>query len=133
MRTEPDWDEKDEDWPDGFPEEPEDDDEPEVSAAAPDGQLRVLTVKCGTCIFRPGNPMHLNPGRVGEMTAAALTRGSYITCHQTLPYGEHPDFGGAVCRGFYDAHGHRSNLIRVMSRLDGITEVPPPAKEDDRA
>jgi hypothetical protein len=110
----------------------DEDEEMQRQDAYAGGKLRVLTDKCSTCIFRPGNPMHLDAGRVRDMVDESLAGGGYITCHQTLTYGEHPDFGPAVCRGFYDAHGHRSNLIRIMGRLDGIAEVPPPAKEDAR-
>lgn len=115
---------------DAYPEE--DDEEVPQDAMGPDG-LRVLTEKCSTCIFRPGNPMHLEPGRVRDMVDESLSGGGYITCHATLTYGANPDFGPAVCRGFYDAHGHRSNLIRIMGRLSGIAEVTPPQKEDSHA
>lgn len=111
----------------------EDDEDAPQSARGPDGKLRVLTERCGTCIFRPGNLMRLNPGRLREMTEESVAQGSYITCHDTLTYGANPDFGPAVCRGFYDAHGYRSNLVRIMQRLGGITEVAPPQKEDSRA
>jgi hypothetical protein len=88
---------------------------------------RVLSEQCATCIFRPGNPMHLNPGRVREMVAGALEQGSQgIICHSTLSYGEHPGFGGALCRGFYDRYGSQSNFIRVIGRLGGFTEVDLP-------
>jgi hypothetical protein len=91
---------------------------------------RVLSEQCATCIFRPGNPMHLNPGRVREMVAGALEQGSQgIICHSTLSYGEHPGFGGALCRGFYDRYGSQSNFIRVIGRLGGFTEVDLPGRE----
>lgn len=114
-------------------EDPEDDEEDVPQDAMGPAGLRVLTEKCGTCIFRPGNRMRLNPGRLREMTEGAVQQGGYITCHDTLTYGANPDFGPAVCRGFYDAHGHRSNLVRIMQRLSGIAEVAPPQKEDSRA
>jgi|SRR4051812_42412759 hypothetical protein len=90
---------------------------------------RLLSEQCATCIFRPGNPMHLRAGRVKEMVTETLNNGATITCHDTLDYGEHPDFGEAVCRGFYDKYGPRSNLVRIMERLGGFTEVPPPGQE----
>jgi hypothetical protein len=95
------------------------------------GAPRLLNEKCSTCVFRPGNLMHLRPGRLTLMIRNALTGGGWITCHQTLSYGEHPDFGEAICRGFYDMHGDRSNLIRIMERLDGFTEVSPPVDQLD--
>lgn len=88
---------------------------------------RLLTDKCSTCIFRPGNPMHLSPGRVKSMVREAIQNGSQgIICHQTLSYGDNPDFGGALCRGFYDSYGPQNNFIRIMERLGGFTEVTPP-------
>jgi hypothetical protein len=89
---------------------------------------RLLSRQCETCIFRPGNPMHLRPGRVKQMVSEALREGCQgIICHDTVSYGEHPDFGGALCRGFYDAFGYRNNFVRIMERLGGFTEVDPPA------
>ena len=126
----PEWDQEPEGWDEDGP---EDDEESQPQNAYGPGGLRVLTEKCGTCIFRPGNLMRLNPGRLRGMVDEALSGGGYITCHDTLTYGANPDFGPAVCRGFYDAHGERSNLIRIMDRLGGTVEVAPPQKEAPRA
>lgn len=93
---------------------------------------RLLSRQCPTCILRPGNPMHLRPGRLRDMITAALREGSQgIICHDTLSYGEHPDFGGALCRGFYDQFGPRNNFIRVIERIGGFTVVDPPGDNDE--
>jgi len=93
---------------------------------------RLMREQCSTCIFRPGNPMQLRPGRVKDMVNEALREGCQgIICHATLSYGDHPDFGGALCRGFYDSFGPRNNFVRVMERLGGFTEVDPPAEQED--
>lgn len=92
------------------------------------GKSRLLTHQCATCIFRPGNPMHLDLGRLADLVSDALNRGSYIVCHDTLTYGPHPDVGPAICRGFHDAYRHRSLAIRLMYAFNNITEVPPPAE-----
>jgi len=63
------------------------------------------------------------------MVREAIAGGGSITCHKTLSYGEYPDYGEAVCRGFYDTVGERTNVIRVINRLGGFREVPPPTKE----
>lgn len=98
----------------------------------PDGRPQVCAGQCSTCISRPGNPMQLNPGRVKSMVRNAVNSGDAIICHQTLSYGDHPEQGGAVCRWFYDHYGHRSNGIRVMSRIgDGFREIELPDDEDD--
>jgi hypothetical protein len=60
------------------------------------------------------------------MVTDAVDGGGYITCHKTLPYGDHPEATPAVCRGFYDAHGGRSQIIRIFERLGGFTLVPEP-------
>jgi len=87
---------------------------------------RLLTEQCSTCVFRPGNLMHLREGRLHDLVNENLRAGAALTCHQTLSYGEHPDFGEAVCRGFYDAVGPRSQIVRIVERLGGYDEVPPP-------
>jgi hypothetical protein len=91
------------------------------------GKPRLMSEQCPTCIFRPGNPMDLKPGRVKDMVNAANRQGSQgIICHQTLSYGGHPDHGGALCRGYYDSSGPQNNFVRIMERLGGFEEVPPP-------
>lgn len=100
---------------------------PETPQAA-DGRPRLLSERCSTCVFRKGNLMSLRPGRLADLIASNVRAGAALTCHQTLSYGDHPEFGEAVCRGFYDAVGPRTNIIRVMERLGGFAEVPPPEK-----
>jgi hypothetical protein len=107
------------------------DESPQASYYGTDGRPRVLSDQCSTCIGRPGNLMKLNPGRVKGMVQSAVTSGGGIICHQTLPYGDHPDFGGALCRWFYDHYGHLSNGIRIAERLGGLAEVDPPADDEE--
>lgn len=97
-----------------------------------DGGLPVLREKCATCIFRPGNRMHLRPGRVDDMVREALANGGHITCHATLAYCDPQPAGEAVCRGFYDVHGPDSNLIRIAHRLGVVREVDVPTTLMDR-
>lgn len=87
------------------------------------GKTRVLSRQCGTCIFRPGNPMHLDPGRLSAMIRQAQARERYIICHDTLPQ-VHPGYGPAVCRGFYNRYD--TWALQLARRLWGIVEVPPP-------
>jgi hypothetical protein len=72
-----------------------------------------------------GNPMQLVPGRLSEMVREARAREGFIVCHDTLPYGPHPGYGPAVCRGFYDRYDTRA--LQVAHRLWGVVDVPPPA------
>ena len=85
------------------------------------GKVHVLSSQCSTCIFRSGNPMSLEPGRVRSMVDGAVAAESVIPCHKTL--GEH----AAVCRGYYDAHADRVWTLRLARHLDMIEYQEPPA------
>lgn len=79
-------------------------------------RVHVCERMCSTCIFRPGNLMSLEEGRVVQMVNDALKKDGQITCHQTLEFRH-----GAVCRGFFDRHKH--GLLRVAERLGFIRFV----------
>jgi hypothetical protein len=83
--------------------------------------LRVCAEPCTTCVFRPGNLMHLNPGRLRGMIDASLAADSFITCHQTLT---RETAEQAVCRGFYDRH-RGDTLACRLGQLFGLVEVTP--------
>ena len=86
---------------------------------------RVCDDLCSTCIFRPGNLMQLRPGQVRQMVQDSLEGGGFITCHATLPSTAGRGHA-AVCRGFFNRFGHRSNLLRIFGRLGGFDFVTPP-------
>ena len=80
--------------------------------------------------------MHLGPQHTAEFVRQALDRGTFVVCHQTLTYGDHPDFGPAICRGFFDAFASRSPALRLLRAFGRLTEVDPPrpggpASEDE--
>lgn len=79
------------------------------------GRVHVKRVRCPTCIFRPGNLMQLNDGRVDDMVAEATANESAITCHATL------DGDNAVCRGFFDLHA--TQPLQLADRLGYIEWV----------
>lgn len=85
------------------------------------GRVHVCAEMCSTCVFRPGNRMNLNRGRVRDMVDSAKADDSAIVCHKTLGTGEN-----AVCRGFFDRH--KTQPLQVAERLGLITEVPPPTE-----
>lgn len=92
---------------------------------------RLFTERCATCVFRPGNAMRLPPGRLGELIGDNRATGSLLTCHETT-YGQRPDLGEVMCRGFYDAYAEDSAVAQIMGRLfgpDWFEEIPPPAEE----
>jgi hypothetical protein len=63
-----------------------------------DGHVHVCAELCSTCVFRPGNLMHLHAGRLRGMVDGARGGGSAIVCHATL------DGPNAVCRGYFDRY-----------------------------
>ena len=76
------------------------------------GKVHVMKHMCASCIFRPGNLMRLEDGRVNQMVKDATKAQSCIPCHQTT-FGQAK--GNAVCRGFFEQHPTAS--LQVAQRL----------------
>ena len=89
----------------------------------PTRRTRLLSRQCATCIFRPGNPMHLTPGRLHQLVTDARATDGYIICHDTLPT-YRPGTQPAICRGFHDRYD--TQALQVTPRLWGFLEVDPP-------
>jgi len=85
------------------------------------GVFRILATQCSTCIFRPGNLMHLDEGRLADMLASVRANDSHVVCHQSLgrPVGD-------VCKGSNDAHVGQA--ARMAERLGIVALVEPEAK-----
>lgn len=81
-----------------------------------DGTVHVQRRQCSTCIGRPGNLMHLKPGRRDGMVAKVLATDGCIPCHQTLDQAAQ-----AVCRWQYDQHP--TQPLQVAARLGFVTFV----------
>lgn len=81
-----------------------------------DGKVHVKGKMCKTCIFRPGNKMNLEDGRVEEMVNGATREGGAIICHDTLGTKKN-----AVCRGFFNKH--KTSTLQIAERLGFIQEV----------
>lgn len=92
-----------------------------------DGKVRVLSRRCDSCLFRRGHPF--GERRAAEVIKANVDRGALLTCHKTLPYGPHPEFGPAVCSGFWAAHAMETAAGRMAKVLLGITRIAPPDDE----
>ena len=90
------------------------------------GLSRLLSERCPTCILRAGDPMHLGPERTAAFIRQVLDAGSYVVCHDTLTYGDFPDYGPAICRGFFDAYRDRTRDLLILRAGRRLTEVPPP-------
>lgn len=75
---------------------------------------------CENCIFRPGNAMNLEPGRVLGMVTEATKNETAIVCHKTLS----PIDGekrNAVCRGFFDLH--QTLPIKIAISMNSVEFV----------
>ena len=88
-----------------------------------DGKVHILSRKCATCIFRPGNLMQLEPGRVREMVDGAIACDSAIVCHDTL---DRRTRENAVCRGFYDRYKNHTLPLRLTQIVGNTEFVEPP-------
>lgn len=88
-----------------------------------DGRVHVVKRMCDTCIFRPGNLMRLEPGRVEGLVAATVRADSCIPCHETT-HGQGP--GEAVCRGFFEKHA--TGPLQIADRLALMVFDELPAK-----
>lgn len=84
-----------------------------------EGLIHVMERMCSTCIFRPGNKMFLDEGRVEQMVAEATAAESCIPCHTTIHDQAKQQ---AVCRGFYERHA--TLPIRLAQAMGLIREVP---------
>ena len=85
-----------------------------------DGRVHVKASKCSDCVFRPGNLMRLNPGRLADLVEQNRKRDTAFACHQTT-YGQ-DDNGEAVCRGYFDAYATEITPLRMAVALDLIEE-----------
>jgi hypothetical protein len=105
----------------------EDGDEWRLAGVGPfrDGRVHVLEGKCSTCIFRPGNLMRLEAGRVKGMVEGAVANGSCIPCHSTLVTG-----APAICRGFWDGYADRVLALRLAEAMEIVELVAPPSKAE---
>jgi hypothetical protein len=70
--------------------------------------------------------MHLGPERLRAVIGAALAAGTFVVCHDALTYGGLPDYGPAICRGFFDAYARQSLALILLRAYPCLTEVPRP-------
>jgi hypothetical protein len=93
-----------------------------------DGKVFLCARECDTCVFRSGNVMSLQPGRLKGMIEEGKERGAGIVCYSTLPASGEED--QALCRGFFDRYKDDAYLLQLAERLGIIEEVDPPTKEE---
>lgn len=92
-------------------------------------KVHIMSEKCSTCVFHPGNLMHLPPGRLKELTDHVQETGVPFSCHQTLPYAgadhrEHYE-GAALCAGAVETYGAESIPVRTAYALGAVEHVDP--------
>ncbi|WP_329214829.1 hypothetical protein OG352_05285 [Streptomyces sp. NBC_01485] len=95
-------------------------------ADGPTGVVRQCTVLCDTCIYRPGDLAHLAPGRVQEMTQAAMADEGHIVCHATIGTPT-----PAICAGFarHPIGAARSLALRIVRAGGAVLQlITPPSK-----
>lgn len=90
------------------------------------GKVHVLTEQCSTCVFRAGNLMHLQSGRLKDLVESNRSEDTALTCHQTLEYGDYDVPGNAICRGYFDAYGSEITPLRMAQALEMIELQEPP-------
>jgi hypothetical protein len=83
--------------------------------------LHIMAAQCSTCIFRPGNLMQLNRGRLRDMVESTARDDTNVICHQTL---DQPV--GALCAGSVEQQP--GQMARIAQRLNAVVLVEPEAK-----
>lgn len=95
---------------------------------------QLFSRKCDTCVFHPGNRMDLQPGRLQNLIESNRREGTMLICHKTIDYGDHPEVGQTMCRGYFDAYAAESQVVQIMERICGpqwYVEVDPPTHSGD--
>ncbi len=87
--------------------------------------VHVLNDMCETCVFKPGDRMNLEPGRLRGMIQGALKDESCIPCHSTI---RRDDTAPAICHGFWRRYAHRVVTLRLAVFLKCVVFEPPPPK-----
>lgn len=95
------------------------------------GKSRLLSRQCATCIFKPGNLMHLQEGRLKDLVSETRATEAFIVCHSTLPHYLYQDAKPAICRGFADQY--TTQALQIIGRLWGFIEVEPPGEQPESA
>ena len=87
-----------------------------------DGKVHVRETRCETCIFRPGNLMDLEDGRVEQMVRDADKDDSCIPCHAHLYNNADIE---PVCRGYYE---RGSSMALRFAAAMGVIEFHDPTE-----
>lgn len=80
----------------------------------------VMREMCSTCIFRPGNPMHLRRGRLTDLIMQCDAADTNVICHKSANVGGDIEVD-AWCRGSVDRRP--GQMVRILERLRLLQEV----------
>jgi hypothetical protein len=83
-----------------------------------------MAEQCSTCIFRPGNLMNLDEGRLKDLTDSTDRGDTNVVCHQTLDQRV-----GAFCKGSVDRRAGQA--VQLAERLPFIEYVTPQKGADE--
>jgi hypothetical protein len=83
-----------------------------------DGKVHVMSERCSTCVFHPGNLMNLPAGRFQDLVERNRSEDTAFACHQTL---YRTGVEHSICRGYYDAYKHETTPLRIAERR-GVIE-----------
>jgi hypothetical protein len=97
------------------------------------GKVRVLIRRCETCVFRAEGRELFSLARVEDVVRHNVDVGALLTCHSTLPYGPYPEYGPAVCGGFWARHGKETAAGRIARFMLGVIRVLPPKSSGEAA
>lgn len=74
-------------------------DQPNNKPVYRNGFVHVNGAQCVTCVYRPGNLMHLAPGALQTIITENHAKNTALVCHENID-GDHP----GVCHGFWRTH-----------------------------
>lgn len=77
-----------------------------------------MSKKCDQCLFGPNKIV--SNDRKAELIRQIHAQGNNFLCHKGTINGE-----DIVCAGDLEADRYRTNIMRIMARLDAIEEVDP--------
>ena len=86
-----------------------------------DDKIHVMESQCDTCVFKAGNLMRLEDGRLKDLVKQNLKRDAALICHKTI-YDE-GYVQKAVCRGYFDAYSAEVTGLRMAIALEMVQET----------
>jgi len=102
----------------------------EVADAAT-GSVRVMSARCGTCIYRRALREALGAS-VPALIREARESGGFVICHETLPAWQHQNavLPPAICHGYANQYPdiYALRIARTIGRIEPVD--PPPTAPD---